>query len=192
MEFNNGYDLLWHVMALTVPGFDPVIPVCIPVWRDNDIFKFASSFLLCYHLHVKKGIYHDDCTRSLTFLQAITEPAYTDGVTSLLTCVCNYYYYATEDDGYLPSHLCIIGLATQIHKSVRHQQFPLLTRQRVRHHLRTPSTTRTPILPGRRECTTKVDRTKDATSAAVTMTHADKIARRPRVTCHSCSSPRLA
>jgi hypothetical protein len=56
-----------------------------------------------------------NCTRSLTFLQAITKPAYTEGVTSLLTCVSNYY--ATEDHGYLPSHLCIVGLATQIHKT---------------------------------------------------------------------------
>jgi hypothetical protein len=115
MELNNRYDLLWHVMALALPGFDPAIPYCIPVWRDNDIFKFASSFLLCYCLHLKKGVYHNNCTRSLTFLQAITKPAYTDGMTSLLTCMSNYY--AAEDDGYLPSHLCIMGLTTQIHKT---------------------------------------------------------------------------
>jgi hypothetical protein len=115
MESNNVYDLLWRVMALTVPGFDPAIPVRILVWRDDNIFKFASSFLLYYLLHANKGVYHDDCTRSLTFLQVITKTAYTDGVTSLLMCVSNYY--AVEDDGYLLSHLCIMGLATQIRKT---------------------------------------------------------------------------
>jgi hypothetical protein len=115
MELNNKYNLLWCIMALTVPGFDPAFPVCILVWSDEDIFKFASSFSLYYCLHAKKGSYHDNHTRSLTFLQAITKPTYMDGVTSLLTCVSNYY--ATEDNGYLPSHLCIMGLATQIHKT---------------------------------------------------------------------------
>jgi hypothetical protein len=103
------------VMALTIPGFDPAISVCILVWHDDNIFEFASSFLLYYCLHAKKGVYRNNRMRSLTFLQAITKPAYTDGVTSLLMCVSNYY--ATEDDGYLLSHLCNIGLATQIHKT---------------------------------------------------------------------------
>ena len=30
MESNNGYDLLWRVLELTVPGFDPTFPVKIP------------------------------------------------------------------------------------------------------------------------------------------------------------------
>jgi hypothetical protein len=84
METNNGFDLLWHVMALAVPGFDPTIPVQVPVWNNDDIFKFAAAFSLYYCLHGKKGVYHDDCMQSLTFLQAITEPAYAEGITSLL------------------------------------------------------------------------------------------------------------
>jgi hypothetical protein len=49
------------------------------------------------------------------FLQAITKPAYADAATSLLTCILNYY--AWDDKGYLPLHLCIMGLASQLHKS---------------------------------------------------------------------------
>jgi hypothetical protein len=30
MELGNSYDLLWHVMALVVPGFDPTIPISVP------------------------------------------------------------------------------------------------------------------------------------------------------------------
>ncbi len=40
MESGNGYDLLWRVMALSVPGFDPTLQVKIPVWNDNNIFNF--------------------------------------------------------------------------------------------------------------------------------------------------------
>ncbi len=72
------------------------------------------TFTLYYRLHLKKGVYHNDCLRSITFLQAIAKPVYAKGVASLLTCISNYY--VPEDKGYLLSHLCIMGLATQLHK----------------------------------------------------------------------------
>ncbi len=56
MESGNGYDLMWRVLELGVPGFDPAIPIRLPVWSDGDIFEFASSFLLYYRLQLKKGI----------------------------------------------------------------------------------------------------------------------------------------
>ena len=31
-ESNNGYDLFWRVLELTIPGFDPTIPILPPVW----------------------------------------------------------------------------------------------------------------------------------------------------------------
>ena len=30
-ESNNGYDYLWRVLELTVPGFDPTVPIQVPV-----------------------------------------------------------------------------------------------------------------------------------------------------------------
>jgi hypothetical protein len=45
------------------------------MWHDDEIFDFATSFTLYYRLHAKWGVYHDDRTCSITFLQAITEPA---------------------------------------------------------------------------------------------------------------------
>jgi hypothetical protein len=124
METNNGFDLLWRVMALAVPGFDPTIPVPIPVWNTDDIFEFAAAFTLYYRLHGKKGVYHDDRTQSLTFLQTITEPAYAKGITSQLACVANTYLEI--DNGYLPSHLCIMGLATQLHKGATNRASTIL------------------------------------------------------------------
>ncbi len=63
IESGNGYYLLWRLLELGVPGFDPAIPIRIPVWGNDDIFEFANSFMLYYRLQAKKGIYHDDRTR---------------------------------------------------------------------------------------------------------------------------------
>ena len=100
MESGNGFDLLWRVMALSVPGFDPTRQVTIPVWDDADIFDFALSFLLYFRLLAKKGVVQDDRTNSFSFLNAITEPAYADAITTLMTCITNYA--SGLDDGYLP------------------------------------------------------------------------------------------
>jgi len=116
-ESGNGYDLLWRVLALTVPGFDPSIQVTIPVWQDDDIFDFALSFLLYFRLQAKKGVVQDDRTHSLTFLNALGEPASAGTVTTLLTCITNYP--SEWDDGYLPTHLCVMGLANQINTNAR-------------------------------------------------------------------------
>jgi hypothetical protein len=100
MESGNGFDLLWRVMALSVPGFDPTRQVTIPMWDDADIFDFALSFLLYFRLLAKKGVVQDDRTNSISFLNAITEPAYADTITTLMTCITNYA--SGLDDGYLP------------------------------------------------------------------------------------------
>jgi hypothetical protein len=47
-ESGNGYDYLWHVLELTVPDFDPVISIQIPVWMGvDDIFSFAQEISFC-------------------------------------------------------------------------------------------------------------------------------------------------
>ena len=50
MDSGNGYDILWRVMALSVPGFDPTLQVKIPAWDNDGIFDFALSFLLYFRL----------------------------------------------------------------------------------------------------------------------------------------------
>jgi len=116
-ESNNGYDLLWRILKLTVPGFDPTFPVKIPTWSDNGIFDFAHAFQLYYRLLSKKGDFHDDKTRSTTFLQAINDYTFADLITTLLTCINNYF--SMDDDGYLPGSLCIMGLAHQLNKAAK-------------------------------------------------------------------------
>ncbi len=103
---------------MTVPGFDPANPIKLPIWRhDEDNFGFAQAFVLYFWLQSKKGIYYDDRTQSTSFLQAIEESAYFDTITTLMTCIDNYY--STDDDGYLPSNLCVMGLAHQLHKTAK-------------------------------------------------------------------------
>jgi hypothetical protein len=44
-ESNNGYDLLWQVMKLSIPGFNPTMQISPPVWMGADIFDFLP--LIC-------------------------------------------------------------------------------------------------------------------------------------------------
>jgi hypothetical protein len=64
----------------------------------------------------KKGLVHDDHTKSITFLQAIREPAYVDVITTLHAHIVTFQ---SEDFGYLPLHLCMMGLAMQMHKNAK-------------------------------------------------------------------------
>jgi hypothetical protein len=89
----------------------------IPVWQDEDIFEFAASICLYFWLQAKKGVVNDNRSRSTTFLNVVLNPAYTNVITTLLTCINNYYI--AEDKGYLPNHLCVMGLASQLHKNVQ-------------------------------------------------------------------------
>ena len=82
-ESNNGYDYLWGVLELSVPGFDPmVLPIpAIPSWADAcNIFTFAQACLLYFRLQAKLNFHYDDWTRSGIFLWAIqyTEFAHSD------------------------------------------------------------------------------------------------------------------
>jgi hypothetical protein len=114
MESENGYDLLWRVLSLLVPGFNPTLPVILPAWLDGDVFKFAHSFHLYYRLQAKKGRVTDDQTQSGTFLNSIQELLYADVVTTLTTCIENCS--PGNVDGYLLANLCVMILALQSYK----------------------------------------------------------------------------
>ncbi len=90
MDFGNGYDLMWHFVALSVPGFDPSIPAKLLSWNDEDIFNFALLFILYFQLQAKKGVVQDDCTRSTTFLNSINKPMYANAIMTLQLCITNY------------------------------------------------------------------------------------------------------
>ncbi len=83
-----------------------------------------------YCLLAKKGDFHDDKMCSTTFLQVINDNAYTDLITTLVTCINNYF--CIDNDGYLPGPLCIMGLAHQLNKSAKLRAKLVLPRA---HHL---------------------------------------------------------
>jgi hypothetical protein len=114
-ESNNGFDLLWWVLELAVPGFDPSLQISAPVWFDDDIFDFCLSYVLYFCLQAKKGLVHNERTKSLTFLQAVREPAYVDVITTLQAHIDTYL--SKLDFGYLPPNLCMMGLAAQMNKN---------------------------------------------------------------------------
>jgi hypothetical protein len=113
-ESNNGYNYLWRVLELTVPGFDPVISIKIPQWLDcNDIFQFSQAYLLYFCLQAKMHYHFTNRTRSGIFLCAIQYSDYADTVTTLQSHLNSYR--KDYDTGFLPPHLILHGLAESIH-----------------------------------------------------------------------------
>ena len=68
-----------------------------------------------FRLQAKKGLVHDERTKSLTFLQAVREPAYVDVITTLQALIDTYL--SKLDFGCLPPNLCMMGLAAQMNKN---------------------------------------------------------------------------
>jgi hypothetical protein len=126
-ESNNGYDLLWWVIELIVLGVDPSLQLSAPIWMGDDIFNFCLSFILYFRLQSKRGLDHDDRTKSLTFLQAVREPAYVDVITTLQAHIDTYQ---APDFGYLPPNLCLMGLAAQMNKNAKARVQDIMPRAR--------------------------------------------------------------
>jgi hypothetical protein len=56
-DSNNGYYLMWRVMALGVPGFDPTLHVASLVWEDClDIFNFCRAHILYFCPQAKQEL----------------------------------------------------------------------------------------------------------------------------------------
>ena len=121
-------------MELTIPGFDPVVPIQILTWSNaNDVFGFAQKYLLYFRLQSKQNFHYDDRTCSSIFLRAIQFSDFADTVTNLQSHV--NLFREQYDDGYLPPHLRIHGLATSINQNTQACMGDIIS-PRVR-HLRT-------------------------------------------------------
>jgi len=113
-ESNNRFDLLWRVLELAVPGFKSTNPVQVPSWtRDSDILSFCREHLLYFRLQSKHNMFFSSRTQTNIFLRNIQLSEYADVVTTLQSHV--NAYICEEDEGYLPTNLCINGIATSIH-----------------------------------------------------------------------------
>ncbi len=117
-ESKNGYDLFWRVLELAVPGFDPTIPIEQPWWtRDTDILTFSREHELYFRLLAKKHVFNDARTRTNMFLRAITSSEYADVITTVQLHVDVFRH--KDDDGFLPTHLRLRGIATMLHQNAK-------------------------------------------------------------------------
>jgi hypothetical protein len=113
-ESNDGFDLLWRILELSVPGFKSTNPIQVPIWSSaTDILSFCQENLLYFRFQAKHNMFFSSRTQTNIFLRNILHSEYADIVTTLQSHVDAYH--SEEDDGYLPSNLCINGTATAIH-----------------------------------------------------------------------------
>ncbi len=66
---------MWRVLELTVPGFDPTVPIQAPIWSDvEDIFHFAQAFLLFFAYKPRSLT---TATFPRIFVYMVLQPAFT-------------------------------------------------------------------------------------------------------------------
>ena len=72
----NGYDILWNILVLTLPVFDPMVRAHFPIWEDQDrcVHKFADASLLYFQLQKKREERFTFKEMSLQYLRGFTEP----------------------------------------------------------------------------------------------------------------------
>ena len=111
VDLNNGFDLMWRILELAVPGFKSMNPVQVPTWTPRtDVLSFCREHLLYFRLQSKHNMFFSARTQTNIFLRNIQLLEYADVVTALKLQVNTYL--SDDYDGYLPANLCINGIAT--------------------------------------------------------------------------------
>ena len=115
-----GYDFLWQILRLTVPGFNPATTAQVPLWQFNsDILEFAKDFLMYFRLQRLLRTPHTDSARSLMFLHAIKGSEYIESVNVLVTAVENIVFADPTAEKPLPDHLQLHSLAQRLSSSTK-------------------------------------------------------------------------
>ena len=115
VDSNNGFDLMWRILELAVPGFKSMNPVQVPTWTpQTDVLSFCREHLLYFRLQSKHNMFFSPRTQTNIFLGNIQRSEYADVVTTLQSQV-NAYLAPDDDDGFLPANLHINGIATAIY-----------------------------------------------------------------------------
>ncbi len=114
VDSNNGFDLMWRILELAVPGFKSVNPVQVPTWTPQmDVLSFCREHLLYFRLQSKHNMFFSARTQTNILLRNIQLSEYADVVTTLQSQV--NAYLSDDDDGFLPANLRINGIATAIY-----------------------------------------------------------------------------
>jgi hypothetical protein len=86
---------------------------------DSSILEFFQGHILYFRLQAKKNMFFSSRNRTTIFLCAVVPSEYANVVTTLQTSVDAYCH--PDNDGILPGHLRIDGIATLIHNNAKHQ-----------------------------------------------------------------------
>ncbi len=74
-ELNNGFDLIWHVLELVVPGFKSTNPVPVPSWTAAlGILVFCQEHLLYFCLQSKHNMFLVPICRPIFFFATSSIP----------------------------------------------------------------------------------------------------------------------
>ncbi len=120
VESKNGYDLFWHVLELTVPAFNPTVPLQAPGWdHDANILDFSRRYELYFRLQAKKQVYFNTRDRTIMFLKAIASTEYANIVTSLQSNIDSYRH--PDDEYFLPQNYRLTNIAMLIHTHTKTQ-----------------------------------------------------------------------
>ncbi len=91
VESNNGFDLLWRIMELTVPGFKSMNPVQVPMWTPHsDILSFCRDHRLYFQLLSKHNKLFNSHTQTNIFLRNTQQSEYADVFSSINSLVYGY------------------------------------------------------------------------------------------------------
>ena len=74
VKSNNGFDLMWRILELAVPGFKSMNPVQVPSWTlhsDSDVLSFCCGHLLYFRLQSKHNMFFSARTQTNIFLHSI-------------------------------------------------------------------------------------------------------------------------
>ena len=118
VESKNGYNLLWRVLELTVPVFDPTVPLQQPTWdQDTNILGLGRRYELYFRLQAKKQVFINTRDRTTMFLKAVASSEYADIVTTLQSNVDSYRHL--DDEYFLPQHFRVTNIAMLIHNNAK-------------------------------------------------------------------------
>ena len=113
----DGYDIMWRLLGMFVPGFDATKTNDRPLWSDSkgDAIDFADAYHLFFRLSSKANHNHTPRVQSKLYLEGITDPILQSIVNPLLIAVDTAEpYLGCPTD--LPPSLLIPELALTIMK----------------------------------------------------------------------------
>ncbi len=118
VESRNGYDLFWRVLELTVPGFDPTVPLEQPrLDHDMDILEFGRQHELYFQLQAKQNVYITSQHCTCIFLRAVSSSKYADIVSTLQLNIDTYRH--PDNKIFFPKHFRLTNLAMLIHNNAK-------------------------------------------------------------------------